>query len=118
MWERLFLHGLWPMRKVGKCFGRLPLRTLATAPVPDNVKEKQLKLIHTPKNRKKIYTKTVRYSDLDINGHMNNTKYADVLVDALSVDELKDRFISEMQLNYSDGMLCRGIHGDIPGNGR
>ncbi len=77
------------------------VENIATAPVPDNVKEKQLKLIHTPKNRKKIYTKTVRYSDLDINGHMNNTKYADVLVDALSVDELKDRFISEMQLNYS-----------------
>lgn len=79
---------------------------IAMAPVPDCVKDKQLKLIHTPKERKRIYTKTVRYSDLDINGHMNNTKYADVMLDALTVEELRDRFICEMQLNYSRECLA------------
>lgn len=77
------------------------VQNMAAAPVPDVVKDKQLKLIRTPKERKFVYTKTVRYSDLDINGHMNNTKYADVMLDALTVDELRGRFISEMQLNYS-----------------
>ena len=77
------------------------LERLAAAPVPEQVKEKQLKLIRTPKNRKLVYTRTVRYSDLDQNGHMNNTKYADVLMDALSVADMKGRFVSAMQLNYS-----------------
>lgn len=74
---------------------------IAAAPKPELSKDRQLKLIRTPKNRKPVYTKTVRYSDLDINGHMNNTKYADVMIDALSVEELRGRFVSEMQLNYS-----------------
>ena len=43
----------------------------------------------------------MRYSDLDVNGHMNNTKYADVLMDALTAQELEGRFVSELQLNYS-----------------
>lgn len=77
------------------------LERLAAVPVPERVKEKQLKLIHTPKHRRPVYDKTVRYSDLDQNGHMNNTKYADVIMDALSVEEMKGRFVSGMQLNYS-----------------
>jgi acyl-ACP thioesterase len=32
---------------------------------------------------------------------MNNTKYADVLMDALNPEELSGRFLSELQLNYS-----------------
>ena len=82
------------------------VQNIAMAPVPEHVKEKQLKLIRAPKERTKIYTKAVRYSDLDINGHMNNTKYADVMLDALSVEELEGRFISEMQLNYSRECLA------------
>lgn len=77
------------------------IANIAASPVPEQIKEKQLKLIHIPKDRKLVYTKTIRYSDLDINGHMNNTKYADVLLDALSPQELEGRYISEMQLNYS-----------------
>lgn len=81
------------------------IENISASPVPKAVKDKQLKLIRTPKNRRQIYTKTIRYSDLDINGHMNNTKYADVMMDALTVEEMKDRFVSELQLNYS--MECR-----------
>lgn len=81
------------------------IQNLAAASVPEQVKEKQLKLIRVPKERKLIYTKTVRYSDLDINGHMNNTKYADVLLDALAPEELRGKFISEMQLNYTQECL-------------
>ena len=32
---------------------------------------------------------------------MNNTRYADVLADALAAQELEGRFISELQINYS-----------------
>ncbi len=36
---------------------------------------------------------------------MNNTKYADVMLDALDVEELRGKYISELQLNYS--MECK-----------
>ena len=68
---------------------------------PKSVKEKQLRLIRTPKERVKIYDRTVRLSDLDINGHMNNTKYADVILDAFTPGEFENTFISQFQLNYS-----------------
>jgi acyl-ACP thioesterase len=77
------------------------VENMASSPVPDTVKDKQLRLIKTPKERQICYQRTVRYSDLDVNGHMNNTKYADVLLDALSPEELSGRFLSELQLNYS-----------------
>lgn len=75
--------------------------TIAEAKVPDRAKTRQLKLIREPGEKEMIYARTVRYSDLDVNGHMNNTKYADVLMDAFSPEELEGRFISELQLNYS-----------------
>lgn len=74
---------------------------IAESPVPETVKSRQLKLIKTPKDRKFVHKREVRYSDLDINGHMNNTKYADVAMDALTVAEMQGRYISELQLNYS-----------------
>lgn len=95
------------------------ISSIAASPVPDTIKEKQLKLIRTPKEREFAYTKTVRFSDLDINGHMNNTKYADVLLDAMTPEELRGKFLSEMQLNYSQECLagesvdiCRQVEED------
>ena len=77
------------------------VENIAASPVPAVTKDRQLKLIRTPKNRKFIHKREVRYSDLDINGHMNNTRYADVIMDALTVEELRGRYVRELQLNYS-----------------
>ena len=75
--------------------------TIAGAKVPDRAKDRQLKLIREPKEKEHSYPRTIRYSDLDINGHMNNTKYADVLMDVFSPEEMAGKFVSQMQLNYS-----------------
>lgn len=53
-----------------------------------------------PQNAQKIYSKTVKYSDYDHYGHVNNTKYADFLMDVFSVDELKNKSIASVQINY------------------
>ncbi len=75
--------------------------TIAEAKVSQRAKDRQLKLIREPKEKAYAYSRTVRYSDLDVNCHMNNTKYADVLMDAFSPEELEGKFISQLQLNYS-----------------
>lgn len=45
--------------------------------------------------------RTFRYSDLDMNGHVNNIKYADFVCDALHMEDLgPDRFVSSLQVGY------------------
>lgn len=46
------------------------------------------------------YSKVVSYSDYDHNNHVNNTKYADFLLDAFSVDELKNKSVSAVRITY------------------
>ena len=74
---------------------------IASSSVPETVKSRQLKLIKTPKDKTFVHQREIRYSDLDLNGHMNNTRYADVVMDALSVAEMQGRYVSELQINYS-----------------
>ena len=77
------------------------LECIASSPVPESVKPRQLKLIKTPKEKELVHQREIRYSDLDLNAHMNNTKYADVVMDAFAVSEMQGRYVSELQLNYS-----------------
>ena len=47
-----------------------------------------------------IYSKTVTFSDYDHYFHVNNTKYADFLIDVFSVEELQDKSLSSVQITY------------------
>ncbi len=45
--------------------------------------------------------RALRYSDTDINGHVNNVKYADFACDALRLeDRLAGKFVSGLQIGY------------------
>jgi medium-chain acyl-[acyl-carrier-protein] hydrolase len=44
--------------------------------------------------------RTVTYSDIDLNIHVNNAKYVSWIEDAFSIDEYKDKSISNLQLNF------------------
>ena len=44
---------------------------------------------------------TVRFSDLDLNNHVNNTKYVEWALDCLSLEELSSRYISSFQINFN-----------------
>lgn len=46
------------------------------------------------------YSRRVGYSDYDHYFHVNNTKYADYLLDAFSAAELKDKFFKSLQVTY------------------
>ena len=41
------------------------------------------------------------YSELDVNGHVNNARYADWLCDALGLETLRDLRVRDMRLSYA-----------------
>jgi len=53
------------------------------------------------------YEKTVGYSDIDINEHLNNAKYIDYIMDCFSINLHKKYNISSIQIDY--------LHEALPG---
>ncbi len=47
-----------------------------------------------------LASRKVCYSDLDVNAHMNNTRYIDWICDALDLQTLRRRGLASWQLNY------------------
>lgn len=64
-------------------------------------KSKNLLKLRRPDGLVQVEQRPMRYSDTDLNGHVNNTRYADFACDAVRLDQLPDElFLSEMQLGY------------------
>ena len=90
--------------------------------------------LHHPAQLRTAAQRPMYYSDTDINGHVNNIRYADFACDALELEGLpEDRFLAEMQIGYlaecrpgdlltlqvgeqGEGRYVRGI--DAGGNSR
>jgi acyl-ACP thioesterase len=51
---------------------------------------------------------TVRYSDIDINRHMNSNKYIEHIINVFPLDIFKEKFIHKLEIVY----LAEGIYGD------
>ncbi|WP_087066293.1 acyl-ACP thioesterase domain-containing protein [Intestinibacillus massiliensis] len=49
---------------------------------------------------------TVRYSNLDLNNHLNNARIVDLVSDGLELDSERGRFVSEIQVNYTAECVC------------
>ncbi len=57
--------------------------------------------LHQPGDLAEVERRLTRYSDSDLNGHVNNTRYADFACDALEMEKLPgDRFLAELQIGY------------------
>lgn len=56
--------------------------------------------LRSPGDAQRSSTHFVAYSDLDYNGHANNTKYADWCCDLFSIESHRERELSHMQINY------------------
>ncbi len=56
--------------------------------------------ISVPEQKIALGKRTIVYSDLDVNHHVNNARYADILSDALPAEFFKKYFLSEIQINY------------------
>lgn len=67
---------------------------------PQKTKDIRPGKIVAPEGMNVCATRTVRYSDTDINGHMNNAGYADIACDSAGMAELECAYVSEMQIGY------------------
>lgn len=61
----------------------------------------QLRKPRLPEDLELSEIRRMHYSDTDVNGHVNNGKYADFVCDVLALECLgKERFVSSLQLGY------------------
>ncbi len=58
------------------------------------------KKLHLPDHMQPALQYTVRYSDLDGNGHLYNARYADIAADALPFDLWKKSSVREFEINF------------------
>lgn len=47
-----------------------------------------------------VYQKVIGYSDIDFNGHLNNSSYVDFVMDCFSVEEHKANTITSMEIHF------------------
>ena len=79
-------------------------------------------------NLEKVETRRVRYSDIDLNAHLNNTKYIDYIIDIHDIDFYKKHRVKEILINFekeikngdsvelfSDGNFPEIIVGNVDG---
>lgn len=64
-------------------------------------KTKQLSRLRVPADMSLAERRPMRYSESDINGHINNTRYADFACDVLDMAALEESsFLSAMEIGY------------------
>jgi len=65
----------------------------------EHCKTMKLFKLKRPETLEFVERRPMRYSDTDINGHVNNTRYADFACDAAGMPR-EGRFLSELRLDY------------------
>ena len=71
----------------------------------DSDKTAKIPKMRMPEDLTPVFEKTFMYSDTDMNGHVNNTRYLDAICDACRLELEPGRFITELQLGYK--VECR-----------
>lgn len=77
------------------------MEEVVRAAVPERVKDRRLSRFPMPKQLDELMLRPVCYSDTDINGHMNNTRYVDVACDAVHFERMAGEYLAEVMVNYS-----------------
>lgn len=81
----------------------MPAKAFSLRPTPTNVCDYEFYKpgkISIPEDIQTIATRTVLYSDTDANGHTNNSKYINFVMDALP-PEYRTKAFTDLRLNYS-----------------
>ena len=72
------------------------------ADMEDKEPPKKIAFPNEPEHETPDYSHTVRYRDMDQNMHMNNTIYADLIMNTLPFDAIQGAQIQELQINYNN----------------
>lgn len=91
-WILMNIHTRRPMRP-SALPEKVPANSERVAPLP-------LPGMLRVSDAQPLTERVVCYSDLDVNGHMNNTRYIDWVCDALDLDTLVRRGLLGFQINY------------------
>lgn len=65
-----------------------------------------LKLLEPQSEFQIVGAKKAAYSDLDMNRHVNHCRYVDWVFDSFSLQELKEKKIRSLQINFLSQVLC------------
>ncbi|WP_251554089.1 acyl-[acyl-carrier-protein] thioesterase [Neobacillus muris] len=76
---------------------------------PDNITERaiggRLEKLKDYGSLETAYTKVIGYSDIDFNGHLNNSKYVDFIMDCFDVEDHKNYSIKTIDINFQHEAL-------------
>ncbi|WP_042147057.1 acyl-[acyl-carrier-protein] thioesterase [Paucisalibacillus sp. EB02] len=73
--------------------------------IEDRAIEVSIGKLKGTENLQTAYHKTIGYSDIDFNGHLNNSKYVDYIMDCFQLAEHKRYRISSIEVNYLNEAL-------------
>lgn len=64
-------------------------------------KDIKLHRAHMPEGMAPVERRLLHYSDCDVNGHVNNVRYADLACDAIGLDRIGEgKFVSALHISY------------------
>jgi medium-chain acyl-[acyl-carrier-protein] hydrolase len=78
----------------------------ASLPAPINYQEKESAINELPhkvtetENKEFILSKKVRYTDLDLNQHVNNIRYIELIMDSFPVEHYEKFILNEIEVNF------------------
>lgn len=67
--------------------------------------ERTIKFAQTNTESQLVETFRVKYSDIDINQHLNSSKYVEYIIDAFSLEELKKKEIMRFEVEFVEECL-------------
>nr|WP_302597625.1 acyl-ACP thioesterase domain-containing protein [uncultured Cellulosilyticum sp.] len=86
-----------------------PTRITAKEPVFEVLNFKyegeQLDKLALPENIIARERRKARYSEIDVNGHMNNTQYIKWILDMLPLETHKEKAVETLQINYNTSVM-------------
>lgn len=70
-------------------------------------KKQKLTALHTPETMIEVEKRPMRYSDTDVNGHVNNTRYADFCCDAARMEQLPgSAYLASIEITYHEECMA------------
>jgi acyl-ACP thioesterase len=81
------------------------LSTKFPEPLSERALSNQIEKIKPCSSTIPVYKKMIGCSDIDINGHLNNSRYVDFIMDCFTIEDLRKYHAKSIQINYINETL-------------